>query len=201
MGFKLTKELAGQIVETKVKFRSRDLKLMADFIVKEAGEEGYEKVKEVMERVGYPLVPEKIHKIHYSNMGIRVLLCLAAKEALGWDQKKFEEWGRTIPRKGMVIKFFSSVFRINREFFFKKVPRIFEGHIKNIDFEPVEANFEKGYFVFRINRFKSIPATGERVGLALYKGFFASWAEMVIGKEATCEVEVKKESYNFTVRW
>lgn len=194
------KETIQKILNIGVEIRAGDLKLLKKYVVKEEGEEGWEKIKKEMKKMGHPIT-SKDFSVQFSSLGIRILLFLSAKRALGWDDEKLEDWGRALPKDLMIIKFFSPVFRLNREFLFKKLPRIAQRYVKNLEIRPVEADLQNNQCVIRVDKLKSVPSEAEEVGLAYYKGFFAGWAEMVVGEKVACQLEKGKNYYRFTLSW
>ena len=91
MEIKLTKQMADEIMKAEGIVRGWDLKLMVDFILKENGKEGWEKVKKVLERVGYPCSDKTFSQIKFSPLGLRILIILATIEALGWKIEKIKK--------------------------------------------------------------------------------------------------------------
>ena len=82
MEIKLTKQMADEIMKAEGIVRGWDLKLMVDFIIKEAGMDGWEKVKKKLEKIGYPLKEDTIKRVRFSPLGLRVLIILSTVECL-----------------------------------------------------------------------------------------------------------------------
>lgn len=201
MEIKLTKQMADEIMKAEGIVRGWDLKLMVDFIIKEAGMDGWEKVKKKLEKIGYPLKEDTIKRVRFSPLGLRVLIILSTVECLKWKEEKIREWGEYIPKKLMIIKFFSHLFRIKKDFFFKDLPRISARYLKGIEMIPIEGNVEKKYCILKIRKIKA-PPIAEKIGLIFYEGFFKSWAQMILGtKELECKSEIESDYYKFKIKW
>lgn len=201
MEIKITKELADEIMKEGGVIRGWDLKTMIDFLLKESGKEGLEKVKEVLKNLGYPFSEISLSQIKFSPLGLRVLIILAATEALGWEVEKIREWGEYVGKKLLILKIFAHLFRIKEEFFFKDLPKISTRYLKGIKVIPLEADKDKKYCIFKIKKFK-FPPLAEKIGLVFYEGFYKGFAQMVLGKRnIECETVIEEEYYKFTIKW
>ena len=200
----LTPEIAKRIINTKGKVRGWDLKWIVEFIVKEKGKKGLEKVKKRMEELGCPLPEEYLKRVEFSPLGLRILIILSAKEVFDWGEKKLQEWGESIPKRLMVMKIFSRLFGINKKFLFYDLPKISSRYLKGLKVVPIEADIKQKYAIFRFNKpdISGISEEIEKVSLAFYKGFILGWAQMVLGSEKIrCEIYKKDKYYEFVIRW
>ncbi|MCD6550098.1 hypothetical protein J7K24_00965 [bacterium] len=200
----LTPEITKRIISTEAMVRGWDLKWLVEFIVKEKGQKGLEEVRKRMEELGYPLPEKYLKKVEFSPLGLRILIIAVAKEVFGWDTDKLQEWGKSIPKRLMIMKIFSRLFGINKKFLFYDLPKISSRYLKGLRIIPVKADIGQKYVIVRSDRpdIRGVPEEIEKIGLAFYKGFIIGWAQMVLGSEKVkCKVYRKDKYYEFVIQW
>ena len=203
---KLTPEIAKEILSIKPKTRGIDVRSMADYVRKKGGEKKLKEVENLLKKVGYPMPYDSLQKIRPYTLGERLIYLSAIKEVLGWGDDQLEQMGYYVGKNLILIKFFSHLFKVNKKFVFTVIPKIGSRYMEGLKIVPVKADIKKRIVTFKIEGLK-IKQMGslkevERIGLAYFGGFFAGWAQMVLGKESVkCNAESKKGEYYFTIRW
>jgi len=143
MDQELTKEVAKKLIEIKGKAGGVTLKIDAEYILKEKGEEGLKKLEEELEKLGYPIKYKGIKTLGYYPAGLRALSLLVIKKVFNFDDEKIKEIGFFGTKISLIIKFFTRYVFSFQKVFFKEAPKIWREHWTIGEMAPVELNEEK----------------------------------------------------------
>jgi len=115
----VNKEIIKKLMENKDEIRGIDFKTDEEFILKEKGKEGLEKIEREMAKLGHPIRYKEMNTMFFYPIGLRVLSLLVIKEIFNFDEEKIEEMGRVACKSSLFIrlltKFFVSVPRMKKE--------------------------------------------------------------------------------------
>lgn len=185
-------------MEVEGETRGFNLKDDRDWILKEKGEEGLEKVEKELERVGQPIDYKNLKSTNFYPAGLRALSLLATKKVFNLSDKEVRRVCALDPKTSLVVKLFARYF-YSVSSTLKKAPewapywRKGELKIVNYDSEQREA-------VVRLKGFDLHP-----LFCRCLEGYFKTVAETVTGsKKVSCrETECTFEgdgSHKYTVR-
>lgn len=197
--------LVQKILSLKQKTRGADLKKMADYVRKEAGEEKLKEVEEFLEMVGHPMPYKDLQKVKVYTLGERLLYLFAIKNVLGWSNKRLKEMGYFVGKNLIIVKYFSHLFRISEKFFFTALPKIGDRYMEGLRVVPLKGNVEQKRAIFKITGLE-LKKEGleeiEEMGLEYFSGFFAGWAQMILGTEKVrCKAKRSENGYAFNITW
>lgn len=203
---KLSRSLAEKVLSLQIKTRGIDLKKMADYVLREGGEKKLIAVEALLEKVGHPMPYDKIKDIRVYTLGERLLYVLAVKEVMGWNLEEIKKMGYFIGRNLIIIKFFSHLFRVNEKFFYTVLPKIGSRYIEGAKIIPIRGEIGKRTAVFKIEGLdlRRLPGLEEveRIGRAYFEGFFAGWAQMILGvSNVQCVSQKSEGGYIFIIKW
>jgi len=186
---KLTKELTQKLMEVKGEIRGIDIISDGNFVLRNHGKEGLKRVEEKLKEVGFPIEYRKIKPMGFYPSALKALSLLAIKEALGYDDEKIEEIGKSAPKFSLIIKLFVKYFASLKKFFFGHTPRIWREYWTIGEFIPVELNEEEKFAIIRYQNFDLHPI------YCLYlKGYFTTLTKLITGAK---KVECKETKCTF----
>ena len=169
------------------------------FILKEEGEEGLKRLEEEMQRIGYPFNYKEIKLMDFYPLWLNAILLTVIEKLFNYDEKKFEEIGRFEAKISFIIRLFVKYFFSVKKMI-ERAPKIWKkfytvGELKIIDYSEDEKRL-----VLRLENFRFIPSACH-----LFKGYFSSIGQMVIGKKVSCK-EIKclykgDDCHEFQLRW
>jgi len=197
----INKETAKKLMEIKGEIRGMDLKSDADFVIKERGKEGLNKVEEELKEVGYPVEYEKLKTMGFYPGGLRALSLLAVKKALNFNDEKIREMGRYAIKVSFIVKIFIRYFSPISKFFFKETPKIWNKYWTAGEFIPVELDEKKKYAIVRVKNLNLHPI------YCLYlEGYFSTFAHLVTGAEEINIEETKcvfrgDQYHEYLIKW
>jgi len=209
---KIVKELLGK----EGKARGENIKLDGDFILKEKGPEGLDKVEKELVRLGCPLKYREVNTSEFYPVGLEAISMLAIKKVFNLGDDKIREMGARAAKFSFLMRLFMRYF-LSLGVFMKEAPRLWHEHytigtivVKEIDEKKKRAvvwledfnvhpifcvNFQ-GYF----SRLLEIIINGQAVSQetkCLFRGdehheYLFTWQEKSSGSQAT-ESQAKKE--------
>lgn len=196
----ISKEELNNLMKIKGKARGIPFKSQAAFIVEQEGEKKLKKLEDVMAKLGYPLSYQKMKSMDFYPLSLLAVSMLAIKRILNFDNKKFQEMGRSEVRmSSLIIRTFMKYF-VSIDTMVRKAPDMWRKYYTEGDLKIVEVNKEKKYIILRIENFKCHPLFCQDL-----VGYFPSMVEMIIGKNASCEetkcVHKGSEYHEFLIKW
>jgi len=115
----VNKEIIKKLAENKDEIRGVDFKTDEEFILKEKGKGGLERIEREMAKLGYPIKYKEMNTMFFYPIGLRVLSLLVIEETFNFDEEKIEEMGREACKSSLLIrlltKFFVTLPRMKKE--------------------------------------------------------------------------------------
>ncbi len=175
------------------------LKTTSDFILKEEGKEGLEKLEKTMAELGHPIKREEIRAMDFYPLQLWGLYLVIIKKLFNYSKEKMGELGANNAKVSLIIKLFMKYF-FSVERLLKEVPRIWSkyytvGELKIHDYKP-----EENRAVVRLENFRLHSIFFEDL-----TGYFSSIVKMVTGKPAKCDltksIDRGDNYYEFSIKW
>ena len=165
MGEIITKEEFNKMMKVKGEVRGVTLRGYRDYILKEEGEEGLEKIKKVMVEFGYP---KEVRTMDFYPIGYQVLAIEIMKRVFNYNEKNFQEIGEFSAKVSMIVRLFSRYF-FSVEQAMKHIPKMWEkyytvGKIDLGDYKEGETSL-----IIRLKDFHIHPLHGQ-----VLVGYFSS---------------------------
>lgn len=202
MEYKLTKEIAEELMKMKGQARGVHFQNDADFVLKEKGKQGLEQVERTLFQLGYPIEYGKIKQFEYYPMGLRALSLLAIKQTFNWPDEKIEELGAYAMKVSLIIKIFMRYF-FSLEKILQEAPKIWEKYFDVGKLVVEDFNLEKKYVILKIEDFSLHP-----IYCLCLRGVFTGLGKMIIkSKEITCQEtkcffeDKKNKEHHFVIQW
>ncbi len=197
----LNKETIDKLMEIKGEGRGVVLKTDEEYVLKEKGKEGLEKVEKRLEELGHPIKYDQIKTMDFYPVGLRVLSLLVIKEIFNFGDEDIRKMGTFATKMSLIIRLFTQYFLSVRRVVMKESPKMWNKHWTVGRLVPVELDEKKKYAVIRVEGFDLHP-----VYCVYLKGYFAGIVQMLIkapnidSQETKCAF--KGDPYHeFTVRW
>ncbi|MBD3208293.1 MAG: hypothetical protein GF370_02490 [Candidatus Nealsonbacteria bacterium] len=163
-------ELPGEI-------RGTTLKAYGDFVLKEEGKEGLEKLEKTMEQDGYPIKYGEIKGMDFFPISYQAVTIEAIKNVFNYGPEKFRELGRFSAKFSLIVRLVAKYF-FSVEKVIGRVANIWRKHYTVGELEIIEADTEQKHSIVRVKNFKVHPLQCE-----VLKGYLESILQMVVGEE------------------
>lgn len=196
----ISKEEVDKFTHLKGEVRGFGMRHNIDFLLREEGKEGLKRLEDAMVSIGHPIEYKKIRRTDFYPLYLDVITLLVIKRLFNWDDKKFQEMGRSAAKVPLVIRnfFFKGLFK--PQTFIKEIPRIWRKAYTIGDFEAVEVNEIKKYIVFRLKNFRLTPIHCQ-ILIGLLSGLF----RIIIKSDTVCKEKRclyrGDEYHEFLLKW
>ncbi len=197
----INKETVNDLMKIKGEVRGVVLKTDEEYILKEKGKEGLEKVEQKLKELGHPIKYEEIRTMDFYPVGLRVLSLLAVREVFNFSDEEIRKIGTFATKMSLIIRLFTKYFLSVRRVVMKESPRIWSKHWTVGKLVPVELNEKQKYAVIRVEGFDLHP-----IYCIYLEGYFAGILQMLVKspkvdtKETKCAF--KGEPYHeFLIKW
>lgn len=176
----LKKELE-EIGQLEGKVRGVAIKHNVEFILKEEGEEGLEKLKKEMSKIGYPLEYEKIKPLNFYPISLEAALLITAQKLFDYSEDKIQEMGSFGSKSSFIVRLFSKYF-FSPEKSIKHGKRMWKSYFSKGDLEIKDFDPDKKHITILLKNFKLHP-----LHCQLLIGFFKSLLKMMVKAEVSCQ--------------
>jgi len=195
---KLTKELAGELMKIEGETRGVVFKTDAEFVLREKGKKGLQRVENELKEIGYPIDYEKIEPMAFYPLGLRALSLLAIQKAFNFSKKDIKRMGALAPKTSFIIRLFTKYF-LSVEKTAEKANDIWKRHY-TAGYLNAETNEEKRYLVLRLRNL-----TLHSLFCCYLEGYFSTILRMVVKDPITSEetkCPFKGDKYHeFLFKW
>lgn len=189
-----------ELLEIKGEARGMHFKSDGDYVLKQEGKQGLEKLEKELMQAGCPIDFGKIKNLNFYPAGWRAISLLAMKQAFGWKDKEIKKVCSFAVSASLIVrlymKFFYSIPKL-----IEQVPKIWKEYFSEGELKVIDFNEDENVVVVRIEDFSLHP-----VYCRCFEGYLEHFIKMVVGaKVVTCQ-EVKcvfkgDEFHEFLVKW
>lgn len=195
----ISEEKLNKIMSLKGKVRGVVIRDGIEYVLKEKGQEGVQKLEEAMEQAGYPIKYQEIRLNDFYPIGYQALTLELIKRVLGFDKKEFQKMGEFTPKFSILIKIFMKYF-ISMDRLAKEVPKMWKKHYTVGNINILEMDQEKKRGTIRIENFECHPLHCQ--SLVTY---LPTIVQMVIGEKVECKetkcVHRGDNYHEFLLQW
>lgn len=179
--------------------RGANFKEMTEFILKEEGEEGLQRLEKLMADIGCPIKCKEIKTMDFYPLGLWGVFLIAIKRLFNYDNEKFQEIGRTNVKFSLLLKLLMKYF-FSIEKLIKEIPKTWRKYYTVGNLKTVEYNKEKNYVILRLENFSLVPVLCQDL-----IGYLSGIAQMVVGKKTNCKetkcVHRGDNYHEFLIEW
>ena len=197
----ISKETINNLMKIKGEVRGVVLKTDEEYILKEKGKAGLEKVEQRLKELGHPIKYEEIKTMDFYPVGLRVLSLLAIREVFNFSDEEIRKIGIFATKMSLIIRLFTKYFLSMRRVVMKESPKMWDKHWTVGKLVPVELNEKQKYAVIRVEGFDLHP-----IYCIYLEGYFTGIVQMLVklpkvdAKETKCSF--KGEPYHeFLIKW
>jgi hypothetical protein len=193
----LIKEDADKLMELKGETKGVTFQTDAEYVKKNWGQPGLEKLKNELDRLGYPIDYEAVKALEWYPMGLRILSLRVIKDLFGLDDQGIKSIGNNAPKVSFVIKMFMKFF-ISIPATFAQAAGIWRKHYSLGTLQP-EVHEDEKYTIFHLRDVDLPPEL-----LSYIEGYFERVGEYLLGPGVECHEEVsqrKQGEYFFRLSW
>lgn len=205
----ITKEDAQKLLKINNKSRAI-IQPLIDFIEKKEERGKIKLLEKEVNKLGGEIYFKEASKKKVYSLGQILLLIMVAKEMFNWDNEVIKKLGKTWIKKAAIVKLLSYLFKVDKEFFFKKIPLIGQRVMLDMKVVPLEIDFKKKKIArlriegVKIKKDEKDPLIkkAERIAEIFYGSFFAGFVEIILGVEkVNFTVDHDKKGFVFTFHW
>lgn len=192
-----TKEEADKLMEMKGEIKGVTFQTDAEYVKKNWGQPGLEKLKKELDRLGYPIDYETVKALEWYPMGLRLLSLRVIKDLFGLDDQGIKSIGNNAPKVSFVIKMFMKFF-VSIPATFAQAAGIWRKHYSLGTIEP-EIHEDEKYTIFHLRDIDVPPDL-----LRYIEGYFERVGEYLLGPGVECheiESQRKEGQYAFRLTW
>lgn len=142
----ITKEQADKFARADGQVRGAAFKTDAEYVKNNLGEDAFQRLKNEMQRLGYPIDYDKVNAMEWYPIGVRALHIEVMKDIFNWDGAQTVKVGNTAPKRSLILKLLMK-FLISVEKAVKSAPAIYKKHYTVGEMEINELNREEQYFI------------------------------------------------------
>ncbi len=177
----ISKEEFDELIRIKGKVRGVAFKTQAEFLIKQEGEKGLERLEEELRRLDYPFKLREAKSMEFYPIGLVGIVQLIAKRMFGYDEKMMEKMGEFESKVSFIMRLFISHF-VSLDRVEKVVPEMWRKYYTVGDLEVTESDKQKRRAVLRLSNFKI-----HKVHCQDLVGYFTSVLQMVVKSRVNCE--------------
>ncbi len=188
-----------ELLNLKGEVRGMGVKTHADFVFKEEGKEGLEKLEKAMEDLGRPIKFKEIRSTSFIPLGVEAIVLLVIKRLFNYENKKFQEIGSFHVKSSLIIRLFMKYF-VSFEKMQRETPKIWRKYFTIGELKITNFDKEKKCASFKLENFKFHP-----LHCQILIGTFVTIIQMMVNGKATCEEEKciyrGDEHHEFLLKW
>lgn len=142
----ITKEQADKFAKAEGQVRGAAFKTDAEYVKNNLVEEAFQKLKDEMQRLGYPIDYDKVNAMDWYPIGVRALHIEVMKDIFNWDDAQTVKVGNMAPKRSLILKLLMKFF-VSVEKAVKAAPAIYAKHYTVGIMEITALNPEEQYFI------------------------------------------------------
>ena len=172
-----------------------------EFVLKEKGKKGLEKVEKEFKELGYPFKYKEVKAMSFYPIGMRAISWLAIRKTLNFNDEKIKEMGVFATKVSFIVKLFIKYFFSVEKVFYEESPKMWRKHWTIGELEPVEFNQKEKYGIIRLKNFNIHP-----IFCCYFQGYLSGVLQMLVKTtKITCEetkCSFRGDKYHeFSLKW
>ncbi len=195
----LEKKEIEKLKKIKGEVRGMALKGDGEYILKEKGKEGVERIERELKEAGFPLEFKKMKAMHFYPLSTDAAAVTLMNKIFEWKKEEMIELGSFLSKSSLVLRVFMKHFT-SIEKVVEKASEMWRKNYTVGDLEVEKFNKKEGKLVVNIKNFKATP-----LYCPIFQGYLESVTQMVLSRQAKCEETkciFKKDPYcEFTIDW
>ena len=198
----ISKKELNNIMKVKGEGRGIIFKPELDFVIKEEGKNGLQKLEKAMEKMGLPLKYETIKSMGFYPLKKKALMLVLMKKLFNYSDEKFKEIGRSSAKfPGLLRRLIGFLMGDkNIKNMLEQGNRVWKLYFTVGELKLTEFNGKERWGIVRLKDFQVHP-----LECKFLTGFWSVIIQLLVKKEVTCE-ETKciykgDEYHEFLLKW
>ncbi|MBD3207935.1 MAG: hypothetical protein GF370_00590 [Candidatus Nealsonbacteria bacterium] len=195
----ITKQESKEIAQIKGKIRGVGIKNIADFVLKEEGEDGLALLQSAITQVGFPVEYKSMRDIGFYPLRLLHVTLIAIKKLFDWPDEQFQEMGIFQVKTSMIIRLFSK-YLLSLEKAAQEVQTMWDTYFTVGSLEIIELDKEKKQGKLRLEDFPLHPLHAQ-----FLCGYFPTILQMIVKSEVNCRqvpaLEDQEGVFYFVLEW
>lgn len=179
----ITKEAVEKIMKTEGQVKGAVLQTDASYVKKIWGEEGLNKVKEELKKLGHPIEYEKAKALEWFPIGLRVLSLLVIKDIFDLSEEDIKTMGNIVPKLSFIVKIMMKFF-VSPKMTVEHGPELWSRHYSTGKLE-VEHKEKEKFLTVTLKDVKLDPVICKYL-----EGYFQRIMQFTVGENVKCQ-EIK----------
>jgi hypothetical protein len=175
----ISKKELDELIRLKGQIRGAAIREIMSYILKEEGEEGLQKLKDVMSSIGHSI--NSIRAMSFYSFGLEAATLVAVKRLFGYDDNKFQDLGRFAGKFSIVIRLFMG-YLISLDKLLEIVQKMWRKYFTIGNFKVTEVNKQRKYIIVRIENYHLHP-----IHCQILVGYLSSILQIVVKNKVTAK--------------
>jgi len=181
MNHSISREEFDELIRIKGEVRGAAFKTQAEFLIKQEGKDGLERVEEELRSLGHPFKLREAGSMEFYPVGLVGIVQLIARRMFGYDEEMMKRMGEFESKVSFIMRLFISHF-VSLDRVKSVVPEMWRKYYTVGNLQVVDSDEQKRYAVLRLSDFKI-----HKVHCQDLVGYFTSVLQMVVKSPVTCE--------------
>ena len=195
----ISKEELNRLIQIEGETRGHSIKNTGDFILKEEGKEGLEKLEKAMARLGYPIKYSEIKETNYYSAKILAITFVVIEKIFDYDAKKFQEMGKFRAKFSIIMRLLMR-YLISLDRAVKEMPKMWRKFLTTGDAKVVSFDKKEKYAIIRIENYHF-----HQIQCRVIEGIFSTILQAIVKSNVTCQ-EIKcvhrgDKYHEFLLKW
>jgi len=195
----ISKEELNGLTSIEGETRGHSIRNTGDFILKEEGREGLNKLESAMARLGYPIKYEKAKETNYYPAKILAITLVVIEKIFNYDAKKFQEMGRFRAKFSIIMRMLMR-YLISLDRAVKEMPKMWRKFLTTGDAKVVSFDKKEKYAVIRIENYRF-----HQIQCRIIEGIFSTVLQTIVKSNVTCQetkcIHRGDEYHEFLLKW
>lgn len=195
----ISKEELNELIKIEGETRGHSIKNTGDFILKEEGREGLDKLENAMAKLGYPIKYEEIKETNYYPAKILAVTFVAVERIFNYDAKKFQEMGKFRAKFSIIMRLLMR-YLVSLDRAVKEMPKMWRKFLTTGDARVVSFNKKEKYAVIRIENYRF-----HQLQCRVLEGMFSTILQTIVKTNVICQetkcIHRGDEYHEFLLKW
>ena len=195
----ISKEELNEWLKIEGEIRGHSIKNTGEFILKEEGKEGLEKLESTMAELGYPIKYSKIKETNYYPAKTLAITFVLIERIFNYDTKKFQEMGKFRAKFSIIMRMLMR-YLISLDRAIKEMPKMWRKFLTTGDARVVSFDKKEKWAIIRIENYHF-----HQIQCRVIEGIFSTILQAIVKSNVTCQ-EIKcvhrgDKYHEFLLKW
>ncbi len=195
----ISKEELNELKKIEGETTGNSIKNTGEFILKEEGKEGLERLERAMADFGYPIKYKKIKTTDYYPSKILAITFVAIERIFNYDAEKFRKMGEFRAKLSIMLRVLMKYF-ISLDKTINEIPKMWRKFFTTGDAKIISFDKKEKRAILRIENYRF-----HQIQCRVMEGIFSTILQIIVKSKVTCQ-EIKcvhkgDEYHEFLLKW